>query len=81
MRGRSEELPDIPEYSHSRKWALSLLEAKSPSRRAAFAASQVRTDPNTHRAVFYCIHIEALSGVRGSPGDRIAETFRLKTWL
>ena len=78
VRGRYEELPDSIEHIEKRKWALSLLEAKAPSWGVAFAASRVRTSPNTHPAVFYCIHIEALSGVRGSPGDKIVETFRLK---
>jgi len=78
VHGRYEELPDTAEHSHNREWVLSLLEAKSPSWRAAFAASQVRTHPNTHPAVFYCIHIEQLSGVRGSPGDQIVETWHLR---
>ena len=78
VRGRYEELPDTSEYIQKRKWALSLLEAKAPSWRAAFAASRVRTSPNPHPGVFYCIHIQALSGVRASPGDKIVETFRLR---
>lgn len=79
VSGRYEELPDTAEHSQNRAWVLSLLDVKSPSWRVAFAASQVRSHPHRHPPIFYCIHIEALSGVRGSPGEAIVETLRLRT--
>lgn len=78
VQGRYEELPDTPEYKQIRRWAISLLEAKSPWWPSGYAASQVRTHPNAHPPVFYCIHIDRLSGVCGLPGDQIVETLRLR---
>lgn len=78
VQGSYEELPDAPEYEQIRSSALSSIEAKSLSWSAAYAASQVRTHPNAHPPVFYCIHIDRLSGVRGLPGDQIVETLRLR---
>jgi hypothetical protein len=59
--GRYEEFPDTPEYKEQRSHALALLEKRHLWWQTADAANQTR---NTRQAapVFYCIHIEDITG-------------------
>jgi uncharacterized protein len=77
--GRYEELPDTPEHSHDRIWAQSVLERRSSWWQPAYAASQVRRHPHEHFPIFYRINIREISGLRATPGERIVETWRLKS--
>lgn len=77
--GRYEELPDTAEYSQWRGRAQSLLERRSSWWEAGYAASQVRSQPNAAAPIFYCIHIHEMTGLRASPGERLVETWRLKS--
>lgn len=77
--GRYEELPNTVEYEPLRKWAQSLLERRSLWWQAAYAASQIRPHRHAHTSIFYRIHIQEMSGVRASPGERLVETWRLKS--
>jgi len=65
--GRYEELPDTSEYARKRSNALSLLEKRSMWWQTSYLASTVRNTPNAPSPVFYCIHIEQITGLRASP--------------
>jgi nitroimidazol reductase NimA-like FMN-containing flavoprotein (pyridoxamine 5'-phosphate oxidase superfamily) len=77
--GRYEELPDTAEYALRRRWAQSLLERRSLWWEAGYAASQVRSQPNAAAPIFYRIHIQEITGLRASPGERIVEKWKLKS--
>jgi nitroimidazol reductase NimA-like FMN-containing flavoprotein (pyridoxamine 5'-phosphate oxidase superfamily) len=65
--GRYEELPDTQEYTKERGKALSLLEKRSMWWQTSYVVSSVRNQPEAPKSVFYCIHIEEMSGLRASP--------------
>jgi nitroimidazol reductase NimA-like FMN-containing flavoprotein (pyridoxamine 5'-phosphate oxidase superfamily) len=67
VRGRYEEFPDRPEFAEVRKQAQSVLEKRSLWWQAGFAAAQTRGGFNRDLPVFYCIHIEDISGHRAMP--------------
>jgi uncharacterized protein len=68
VRGRYEEFPDTPEYSSRRQQAQSRLEKiRSLWWQVGFAAAQTRGRFDRDITVFYCIHIEDISGRRASP--------------
>jgi len=75
--GQYEELPDTSEYERERRWARSLLERRSKWWEGAYAASQVRSQPNVRVPIFYCIHIEEMTGLRSSPGEKLVERWKL----
>ena len=72
--GRFEELPDKPEYIEVRRQAQSVLEKRALWWQTGYAASQFRREPKPATPVFYCIHIEQLSGHRATP-DAIESPF------
>lgn len=65
--GRYEELPDTPKYSALRIQARSLLEKRSLWWRSAIASSQTREAAVQPLAIFYCIHIEEITGHQAFP--------------
>jgi nitroimidazol reductase NimA-like FMN-containing flavoprotein (pyridoxamine 5'-phosphate oxidase superfamily) len=65
--GRYEELPDTPAYADERGKAQSLLEKRSMWWQTSYVASNVRGQSVAPSPVFYCIHIEEISGLRASP--------------
>jgi nitroimidazol reductase NimA-like FMN-containing flavoprotein (pyridoxamine 5'-phosphate oxidase superfamily) len=68
VRGRYEEFPDTPSYSKQRQKAQSMLEkVMSLWWKTGFAAAQTRGRFNRDITIFYCIHIEEISGHRASP--------------
>jgi uncharacterized protein len=68
VRGRYEELPNKPEHdSKRRQKAQALLEKRSMWWQAGFAAAQTRQEFDRRSPVFYCIHIEEITGHRASP--------------
>ena len=68
VQGRYEEFPDTPEYSKRRQKAQSMLEEKrSLWWQPGFAAVQTRARFDRDITVFYCIHIEQVSGRRAWP--------------
>lgn len=77
--GRYEELPATDEYQRLREWAKSLLEKRSFWWQPGYAAAQVRSNPGKYASIFYCIHIQEMSGLRATPGERLVETFHLKS--
>ena len=72
--GRYEELPDKPEYAELRQQAYSLLEKRAMWWQTGYAASQSRVEPKPAAPVFYCIHIEEISGHQAAP-DEVESSF------
>jgi len=65
--GRYEELPDEPAYAEVRRRAQSVLERRAMWWQTGYAASQSRVEHKPASPVFYCIHIESISGHRSTP--------------
>ena len=64
--GRYEDFPDTSAYSEQRERAQSLLEKGRPLWwLTAFAAAQTRQRADREMTVFYCIHIEEITGRHG----------------
>jgi nitroimidazol reductase NimA-like FMN-containing flavoprotein (pyridoxamine 5'-phosphate oxidase superfamily) len=64
--GRYEELPDTPEYRGERLQAQLRLERRALWWQTAYAGSQARSDPHQPNAIFYCIHIDEITGRRAT---------------
>src|ERR1700677_1176379 len=67
VRGRYEEFPETPEYADRRQQAQSVLEKRSLWWQTGLAGGQTRGSFNRDLAVFYCIHIDEISGHRAMP--------------
>jgi nitroimidazol reductase NimA-like FMN-containing flavoprotein (pyridoxamine 5'-phosphate oxidase superfamily) len=65
--GRYKELPDTPEYAKERSKAQSLLGKRSMWWQTGYVASNVRSQSEPPSPVFYCVHIEEITGLRASP--------------
>src|SRR5262249_29152794 len=72
--GRYEELTDQPEYAGVRRQAQSVLEKRTMWWQTGSAASQSRLGLKPAAPVFYCIHIEGISGHRAVP-DEVESSF------
>ncbi len=66
VSGRYEELPDCPRNAAQRLHAHTLLEKRNLWWRLAIATSQTRDEPLQPIPIFYCIHIDAMTGHRTS---------------
>jgi nitroimidazol reductase NimA-like FMN-containing flavoprotein (pyridoxamine 5'-phosphate oxidase superfamily) len=64
--GRYEELPDTPEYREVRLQARLRLERRALWWQTAYAVGQVRSKPHPSSTIFYCIHIEEITGRRAT---------------
>jgi uncharacterized protein len=64
--GRYEELPDTPAYREVRLQAQVRLEKGALWWQTAYAASQVRGESHASDALFYCIHIDKITGRRAT---------------
>ena len=64
--GRYEELPDKPEYAPLRLHAQEVLEKRAMWWQTGYAASQVRGGRKPAAPIFYCIHIEEITGHKGA---------------
>ena len=60
--GRFEELTDKPGYERIRRQAQAVLKKRAMWWQTAYAASQSRSQPKPAEPIFYCIHIEELTG-------------------
>ena len=67
VMGRYEEYPDTPKYKELRIQAQALLEKRSLWWQTAYAANQARSHASQAAPVFYCVHIEEITGHRASP--------------
>jgi nitroimidazol reductase NimA-like FMN-containing flavoprotein (pyridoxamine 5'-phosphate oxidase superfamily) len=74
--GRFEELPEKPEYERIRRQAQAVLEKRAMWWQTAYAAAQSRKSPKPAAPVFYCIHIEEMSGHAAKP-DAVESTLAI----
>ena len=65
--GHYEEYPDTPEYKALRIQAEASLEKRHLWWQTGYAANQTRSHTRHVSPVFYCIHIEEITGHRASP--------------
>jgi uncharacterized protein len=70
--GHYEELPDTPEYGLARLQAERRLKKKALWWQTAYAAGYARNPPHPSKAIFYCIHIDEITG-RMATADPVAE--------
>jgi len=77
INGRYEELPDKLEFAEQRKQAQAVLEKRALWWQTGYAASQSRGEPKPATPVFYCIHVDEMSGHKMRP-DSIEATFKYK---
>ena len=68
--GRYVEISSGPEGAVARKQVRGLLEKRATWWQSGYTASQVRHQPNAPALIYYCILIEKMTGLRGSPDTR-----------
>jgi uncharacterized protein len=67
VTGRYQELPNTPEFSSERIHALTILEKRHLWWQTAFATQQLPTRDQNAEPLFYCIHIDSMTGHRAVP--------------
>jgi len=67
VRGRYEEFPEVAEFAGARQQARSVLEKRSLWWQTGFATAQTRGGINQALPIYYCIHIDEISGHRAMP--------------
>jgi len=67
VEGRYEELPDTAQSNPARQRAYSLLETRALWWQNAEAARNIEGKSESVSPIFYCIHIDAISGHRAEP--------------
>jgi len=67
VSGRYEELTDEPKYRAEREQAQILLEKRFLWWQTAYAAMQLRSEKERDQPLFYCIHIEGMTGRNAMP--------------
>lgn len=67
VTGRYQELPNTPELSSERVHALMVLEKRMLWWQTAFAAKQLPTRHQSPEPLFYCVHIDSVTGHRAVP--------------
>lgn len=77
VKGRYEELPDTSEYAQVRAKAQAALEKRSLWWQTGFAAAQTRAKFDRDLPVFYCVHIDEVSGHHAVP-DPVEASFAHK---
>jgi hypothetical protein len=70
INGRYQELSDTPEHNSERQRAYELLEERALWWQTAQAARELRTT-QPFPPIFYCIHINAMTGHRATPDDPV----------
>lgn len=76
--GQYVEIPNTPAYAKSREYVRSLLKKRALWWQSGYSASQIRRKAKPPAPVFYCIQIEEMSGLRGSPDIRETRKPRAK---
>jgi nitroimidazol reductase NimA-like FMN-containing flavoprotein (pyridoxamine 5'-phosphate oxidase superfamily) len=77
LSGRFQELPDTPEFSSQRLNAQLLLEQRMLWWQIASAAGELQGQGETAQPVFYCIHIDSITGHRAAPDPVDAQLSRI----
>jgi hypothetical protein len=67
VTGQYQELPNTPEFRAERQQALMVLEKRMLWWQTAFAAKQVLPRDITDEPLFYCVHIDSMTGHRAVP--------------
>jgi nitroimidazol reductase NimA-like FMN-containing flavoprotein (pyridoxamine 5'-phosphate oxidase superfamily) len=67
ITGRYEELPDTSEYRSERLQAQTLLQKRYLWWQAAYAAGELRSNQGSAPPLFYCIHIDEMTGRSAAP--------------
>lgn len=67
LAGRYQELPETPEWSSERNRAYKLLEKRTLWWATAHAARQLQVGHEPFLSIFYCIHIDTMTGHRAAP--------------
>ncbi len=67
VTGRYQELPNTAEFGAGRLHALTVLEKRALWWQTAMATKQIPTRDQNAEPVVYCIHIEAMTGLRAVP--------------
>ena len=70
ITGRYQELPDTPEHNSERQNCYALLEKRKLWWQIAHATRQLHA-PEPFPPIFYCIHIDAMTGHRAVPDNTI----------
>lgn len=78
--GTYEELPNTPDYQAARSHAYKLLEQRAMWWEPASIGVEHREYPESSSPIFYCIHIDRMSGRRASP-DLGAAPRKPSSWL
>jgi hypothetical protein len=76
ITGRYQELPNTPEFRAERQQALMVLEKRMLWWQTAFAAKQVLPRDKSDEPLFYCVHIDSMTGHRAVP-DAVESTIGL----
>jgi hypothetical protein len=74
VEGHYEEFPEEPEFAIARQQAQSVLEKRSLWWQTGVAAAQTRGHINQYLPIYYCIHIDEISGHRAMP-DPVEASF------
>ena len=74
VEGHYEEFPEEPEFAIARQQAQSVLEKRSLWWQTGVAAAQTRGAVKQHLSIYYCIHIDEISGHRAIP-DPVEASF------
>jgi uncharacterized protein len=69
VTGRYEELPDTPPYQEARREAQQQLEKRALWWQTGYVAHRHREGADSNTPVFYCIHVEDISGLRAVPDN------------
>jgi len=75
--GRFDELSNRPDTDELRREAQATLEKRSRWWQTAYAASQSRRNPKPPLPIFYCIHIDDITGHKAVP-DAVEAPFTAK---
>jgi nitroimidazol reductase NimA-like FMN-containing flavoprotein (pyridoxamine 5'-phosphate oxidase superfamily) len=75
IQGRYQELPETPEFASLRLHAQAALEKRHLWWQTGFAAAQTRVKFDRDIPVFYCVHIEEISGHRAA-ADPVEASFK-----
>jgi nitroimidazol reductase NimA-like FMN-containing flavoprotein (pyridoxamine 5'-phosphate oxidase superfamily) len=67
INGRYQELPDTVEHNSERQHAYTLLEKRTLWWQTAQAARLLQARHEPFPPIFYCIHIDAMTGHRAAP--------------
>lgn len=65
--GKYVEISNTPEGAQARSHVRSLLQKRPLWWQSGYTASQVRRQPKSVAPIYYCIAIEKITGLRGSP--------------